>query len=63
MSAIAGSGPMLICAAAPDAPINTTLAATGIPILIALEFAILFPFFTVKRCWVYVVTKYLDYEK
>lgn len=39
---------MLICAAAPEALINTALAATGMPMLIALEFAILFPFFILK---------------
>jgi uncharacterized membrane protein YraQ (UPF0718 family) len=48
-SAIAGSGPMLIWAAAPEAPINKTLAATGMPMLIALEFAIFVPFFILKE--------------
>jgi uncharacterized membrane protein YraQ (UPF0718 family) len=49
MSAIAGNGPMLICAAAPETPINTTFAATGMPMLIALEFAIFLPLFTLKE--------------
>jgi hypothetical protein len=47
--AIAGSGPMLIYAAAPETPINTTLPATGILILIAFNFAIFLSFFILKN--------------
>ncbi|MFT6579523.1 MAG: hypothetical protein ACJAU3_001841 [Zhongshania sp.] len=56
ISAIAGSVPMLTCAAAPDAAINTTFAATGIPMLMALEFVMAFSFLFLKRGYLPVYT-------